>query len=72
MKKAGLSDLSAEEVADQIRAKVESSYVYNLSRSTNGEIFKLNVVLEFNAGARTVCALEYVPLRKLLRVITLY
>ncbi|MFY3742480.1 hypothetical protein ACOQFB_01125 [Anaeromyxobacter sp. Red801] len=71
LESAGLHELDPQEFARQIRAKVEANYIYRLARSADGTTLKFNVVAEF-AGARTVCALEYIPAERRLRVITLY
>ena len=72
LKQAGLVDLNAGEIAWQIRAKFASNYIYNLSRSTNGERLKFNIILEFSGGVRKLCALEYDRPKKVLKVITFY
>ena len=72
LKQAGLVDLNAGEIAWQIRAKFASNYIYNLSRSTNGETLKFNIILEFSGGVRKLCALEYDTPTKVLKVITFY
>jgi hypothetical protein len=70
--RAGFSSLNAADIAAQIRAKVDSSYIYNLARSTNGHTLKFNVLVESEAGARAQCALEYRPADRTLRVITFF
>lgn len=70
--RAALASLSAADIASQIHAKLQASYIYNLARALDGPTLKLNVILEFAGGVRTVCALEYLPTEQLLRVITLF
>jgi len=72
LERAGLSELEAGEIARQLRAKFARNYIYNLSRSTNGETLKFNIILEFSGGVRKVCALDYNAPRKVLKVITFY
>ena len=72
MQQAGLVDLKAEEIAQHIGAKFANNYIYNLSRSSNGETLKFNIILEFVGGVRKMCALEYDTRRKVLKVITFY
>jgi hypothetical protein len=72
VKRAGLAELDAAGVASRMREKVDGSYIYRLSRATDGDTLKFNVMIEAVPGARTECALEYRPAQRLLRVITLY
>ena len=59
-------------IAKRIREKVDGSYIYRLARATTGDTLKFNVMIEAIPGTRTECALEYLPAKRLLRVITLY
>ncbi len=72
LQQAGLVGLNAGEIVRQIRTKFARNYIYNLSRSTDGETLKFNIILEFSGGVRKVCALDYDTLRKVLKVITFY
>jgi hypothetical protein len=72
MKRAALEDLSAQQIARQIRGKLSASYFYNLSRAIDGETLKFDVVIENARESRTVCALEYRPQDMAARVITFY
>ena len=72
LRRAGLADLNAGQIASRIRQKVDDSYIYRLSRATNGDALKFNVMIEAIPGVRTECALEYVPEQRILRVVTLY
>lgn len=69
--RSGLERLTGDEIADQIRAKIEANYIYSLSRSTDGSTLKFNIIMQFGT-ARTLCALEYVQTLRKLRVITFY
>jgi hypothetical protein len=72
LKRAGMAGLDAAGIASRIREKVDDSYIYRLLRATNGDTLKFNVMIEAAPRARIECALEYLPVRHLLRVITLY
>lgn len=72
LRRAELHTLAAEEVASQVRAKLASNYIYNLARATNGNALKFNIVLENPGIARYLCALEYLPQERKLRVITIF
>lgn len=72
LKRAGMAGLDAAGIASRIREKVDDSYIYRLSRATNGDTLKFNVMIEATPGARIECALEYLPEQRLLRVMTLY
>jgi hypothetical protein len=72
LKRAGMSGLNAAGIAKRIREKVDASYIYRLSRATNGDTLKFDVMIEAIPGVRTECALKYLPEHRLLKVITLY
>jgi hypothetical protein len=72
LKRAGMAGLDPADIARRIREKVDDSYIYRLSRATIGDTLKFNVMIEATPGARTECALEYVPEQRILQVITLY
>ena len=72
LKRAGLSGLRMDEVSDRIRDKVNSNYIYNLSRSRDGRVLKFNIILELDPGIRSLCSLHYAPDAPKLRVITFY
>jgi len=72
LRRAGFVVLSAKEITDQIRRKLSSNYIFNLSKAQNAETLKFNIILENSGVARYVCALEYQPLEYKLKVITLY
>jgi hypothetical protein len=72
MKLADFLGLSAVEIAQKIKEKIMSNYIYSLARSKNGETIKFNIIIENGTIARTQCSLEYKPSEGLLRLITLY
>jgi hypothetical protein len=72
LKRSGMAGLDAVGISQRIREKVDDSYIYRLSRATQGDTLKFNVMIEPIHGARLECALEYLPQQQALRVITLY
>jgi hypothetical protein len=72
LNRAGCAELSAAEIAEQIRLKIKSNYIYNLARADDGRTLKFNIILENPNVAKVECALEYRPAEKLLRLITIY
>lgn len=77
MSRAGLASIDRTQLAALIHAKVQDSYIYNLSFSAEHDVIKFNVIVEIAEGktserTRLLAALEYQPEKKLLRLITLY
>jgi hypothetical protein len=72
LRQTGLLKLNAKEIVRQIRSKIAANYIYSLSRSTNGETLKFNIILQFSGGVRKICALGYDTPKKVLKVITFY
>lgn len=77
LEKAGIADVDRVDLADLIRTKVAASYIYNLAYLPDHEVIKFNVMLEIprvDGGypTRVLAALEYQPIKKNLRVITLH
>lgn len=72
LKRAGLAGLDAASIATRIREKIDDTYIYRLSRATNGNTLKFNVMIEPIPHVRIECALEYLPDKRILRVVTLY
>jgi hypothetical protein len=77
MSRAGLASLDAAQLAALIRAKVQESYIYNLSFNEEHNVIKFNVIVEIpfseiSEQTRLLAALEYQPTKKILRLITLY
>ncbi len=72
LKRAGLAGLAVDEVEDRIRHKIQSSYIYNLARSKNGETLKFNIIMELTDAVRSLCALEYRVNDHTLRLVTFY
>lgn len=77
LSRAGLTAVDSNELAKIIRAKLKNNYIYNLSFNSEHNVFKFNIIIEFNTNqeklaTRLLAALEYRPLEKVLRLITLY
>jgi hypothetical protein len=77
MSRAGLASVDSAQLAALIRAKIQHSYIYNLSFNDEHNVIKFNVIVEIPGGktserTRLLAALEYQPEKKLLRLITLY
>jgi hypothetical protein len=72
LRRAEFAALTADEIASRIRSKLSQNYIYNLARADDHETLKFNIVLEIGHTARVMCALQYFPRDKTLRVITLY
>lgn len=72
LERSGFSGLAAADIAEQIRRKVKSNYIYNLARSEDGSTMKFNILFENPGVARFLCAMEHRPNERKLRVITLF
>ena len=78
MKRAGLQNVSSQQLADLIKNRIADSYIYNMSYDADHDVTKFNVIVEVSPPAqvseptRLLAALEYQPTQKALRLITLY
>lgn len=77
LQKAGIAELNGDELAHLIRTKITASYIYNLCYLADHDVVKFNVMLEVPRSddgypTRILAALEYQPVRRNLRVITLH
>lgn len=78
LERAGLEQLSAEELAALIKRKVSSSYIYNMVYDPTYNVTKFNVIVEMpsvrtgQSPTRLLAALKYLPERRTLELITLY
>ena len=76
LKKAGLADLTKQELEVAIREKLRMSYLYNMEwvDEPTHQLSKFNIMLEFPRGnghpERMVAALEYKPMERVLRLLT--
>jgi len=77
LKKAGIADLDRIDLARLVREKISSNYIYNLIYLEEHKVAKFNIIVEVprhDGGdpTRLVASLEYKPLEKILRLITLH
>ena len=77
IKRAGLKNVTRQQLAAMIKAKIESTYIYNLRFDEEHKVTKFNVILEVQGGeectvTRLLAALEYQPDRRKIRLVTLY
>lgn len=77
IRRAGLKDISKEQLAAMIRANIEETYIYNLHFNEEHNVTKFNIILEIPSKAdrpatRLLAALEYQPDRRKIRLITIY
>lgn len=77
LKKAGLLSVRREDLEELIRERIESNYIYNLSYLQEHDTIKFNTVIEvFTSDVQEIVkltvALEYKPVEKRLRVITMF
>jgi hypothetical protein len=70
LRRAGFDELTAKQVALKIQEKVKHNYIYNLSMAKDAETLKFDIVIEIEK-ARTRCGLEYNPMEKTLRIVTM-
>ena len=75
MKKSGLIHFNRGEIEELIRRKISSSYIYNMTHLKQHGTTKFNIVIEKDIGdaeiIRLLVALEYMPDKKKLRLITM-
>ncbi|MFW0888226.1 MULTISPECIES: hypothetical protein [Pseudomonas] len=77
LEKAGLAGLTKAELAVEIRSKLRMNYLYNLEwvNQPTHQLSKFNILLEFpRVGGhpeRVVVALEYRPVERILRLLTI-
>jgi hypothetical protein len=77
LKKAGISELDSAELARLIETKIVSSYIYDLVYLEEHHVVKFNLMIEVprtDGGYPTklTAALEFKPVEKVIRVITLH
>ncbi|WP_429819543.1 hypothetical protein [Ensifer sp. B1-9] len=74
--RAGLEQVTEDELAALIRSKISASYIYNMSYDDTHQVSKFNVIVELprvdEAATRLLAAMEYKPDSRSLRLITLY
>lgn len=77
LKRAGLDQITLDELRSIIFDKITANYIYNLAYNPEHDIIKFNVLLEFpynerSVGARLIAAFEYQPEKQAIRLLTLY
>lgn len=77
IERAGLGDISSEQLADIIREKMAENYIYNLSVDEVHDVAKFNIIIELSSTqtrirTRFLAAMEYQPKARKLRIITFY
>jgi hypothetical protein len=77
VKKAGLIDLTKREVESKIRQRLASNYVFNMTYDEVHSVMKFNTILNFRAKrnegvVKLTASLEYKPLERRLRLITMF
>jgi len=80
IKRTGFAESERSELEFAILNKIASNYIYNLSHNPEYGTTKFNIVLEFqpqdattdSSPVKTLVSLEYIPVDKTLRLITMY
>ncbi|HAT6346666.1 TPA: hypothetical protein JAJ28_004482 [Aeromonas hydrophila] len=76
LKKAGLDSADREYISSLIQSQLSANYIYNLSYLEEYDVMKFNIMLEVphptGHPTRMTAALEYIPAKKILRIITLH
>jgi len=75
--RAGLIEMSDEELAAAIKAKINDSYVYNLRYLEEHDSSLFNLILEVGNSSkskltRLLVSLEYLPEKRILKLVTLF
>jgi hypothetical protein len=78
--RAGLLHLSDRELAVRIKRKINNSYIYNLRYDAEHDTSLFNIILELGGNSeekeakmtRLLASLEYMPEKRVLRLVTLY
>ncbi|MDB5091013.1 MAG: hypothetical protein JWR09_5007 [Mucilaginibacter sp.] len=75
--RAGLANMSIDELQDQIKSKLNTNYIFNLCFLPEYGTIKFNIMLETihqasNKPMKLIVALEYVAKDKILRLITMF
>lgn len=76
LKKASLISYSKNELAELIKKKIQSNYIYNMTDLKSHNIFKFDILIELintlNEIVKITLGFEYIPQKQKLRLITLY
>lgn len=77
VERAGLEEITSDELAELIKTKISASYIYNLVFLEKHNVAKFNIIIEIPSRTslqpmRLLAAMEYKPEQKTLRLITLF
>lgn len=77
LERAGIINLSIEDLKYLIKSKIKSNYIYNLTFLENWNTLKFNILIEVHRTdseklMKLIIALEYKPIEKKLRLITMF
>ena len=77
LERAGLGDITVDQLEGLIKSKISQNYIYNLSFDSEHDTIKFNILIETrrtdsNGPMKLTVALEYLPSQKVLRLITMY
>jgi hypothetical protein len=76
LRQAGLANADRDQIANLIQSKLSANYIYNLTYLEEHDVAKFNIMLEVPHSTgyptRLTAALEYLPEKQVLRVITLH
>lgn len=77
IKKAGIINLTRDELENFIKQKIKNNYIYNLMYSKEHNTTKFNIIIEVKAEdtneiVKLLVALKYIPNEKILKLITMY
>lgn len=75
--RAGLAEVSSEQLRSLIESKIADNYIYNMEHLPEHSVTKFNVMIEVGSvpdepQTRLMASLEYSPEKGVLRVITMY
>lgn len=77
LERAGMLEMSLDELQQQIKSKINTNYIFNLSFLPESQTIKFNIMLETNKRnspqkMKLIVALEYIAKDKILRLITMF
>lgn len=72
MRRIGMLHMTTDEITTQIKAKLDSNYLYNLAWTNRESTLKFNIMLEQPGGAKYLVGLKYAPHKGELRVLTIF
>ena len=77
LNQTGITNLNPADLEILIKEKINENYIYNLTFIKQHNTIKFNIILEFykidkKCKMKLLVALEYIPINKILRLITMY